>query len=353
MPIYKDEKYNTWFCKFYYVDYNGQKKQKLKRGFKTKREAKEFENRFLVKHQKDVTMPFSSLVKYYKEDMETRLKPATIYTKQNIIDKLILPYFNDMPLNNITPSTIRTWQNELIQNDKNYSQTYLRTIHTLLVAIFNFAMKYYDLKENPCSICGSIGSMKTEKEMTIWTLDQFKTFIEAEKDNIMYYTAFNVLFYTGLRIGELLALTWGDIDFNNQTISINKSLQVLNGITYITSPKTRKSNRTITIFPNLVRILQDYKNACYEPLNDSRLFPIAKSKVLRELRKKAKAQELPQIRLHDLRHSHASLLIELGFSPLAIADRLGHESVQTTLNVYSHLYPNKQDELAQKLQEIS
>ena len=97
MPIYKDEKYNTWFCKFYYVDYNGQKKQKLKRGFKTKREAKEFENRFLVKHQKDVTMPFSSLVKYYKEDMETRLKPATIYTKQNIIDKLILPYFNDMP----------------------------------------------------------------------------------------------------------------------------------------------------------------------------------------------------------------------------------------------------------------
>ena len=214
-------------------------------------------------------------------------------------------------------------------------------------------MKYYDLKENPCSICGSIGSMKTEKEMTIWTLDQFKTFIEAEKDNIMYYTAFNVLFYTGLRIGELLALTWGDIDFDNQTISINKSLQVLNGVTYITSPKTRKSIRTITIFPNLVRILQDYKNACYEPLNDSRLFPIAKSKVLRELRKKAKAQELPQIRLHDLRHSHASLLIELGFSPLAIADRLGHESVQTTLNVYSHLYPNKQDELAQKLQEIS
>lgn len=353
MPIYKDEKYNTWFCKFYYVDYNGQKKQKLKRGFKTKREAKEFENRFLVKHQKDVTMPFSSLVKYYKEDMETRLKPATIYTKQNIIDKLILPYFNDMPLNNITPSTIRTWQNELIQNDKNYSQTYLRTVHTLLVAIFNFAMKYYDLKENPCSICGSIGSMKTEKEMTIWTLDQFKTFIEAEKDDIMYYTAFNVLFYTGLRIGELLALTWGDIDFDNQTISINKSLQVLNGVTYITSPKTRKSIRTITIFPNLVRILQDYKNACYEPLNDSRLFPIAKSKVLRELRKKAKAQELPQIRLHDLRHSHASLLIELGFSPLAIADRLGHESVQTTLNVYSHLYPNKQDESAQKLQEIS
>lgn len=353
MPIYKDEKYNTWFCKFYYVDYNGQKKQKLKRGFKTKREAKEFENHFLVKHQKDVTMPFSTLVKYYKEDMETRLKPSTIYTKQNIIDKLILPYFNDMPLNNITPSTIRTWQNELIQSDKNYSQTYLRTVHTLLVAIFSFAMKYYDLKENPCSICGSIGSMKTEKEMTIWTLDQFKTFIEAEKDNIMYYTAFNVLFYTGLRIGELLALTWGDIDFDNQTISINKSLQVLNGVTYITSPKTRKSIRTITIFPNLVRILQDYKNACYEPLNDSRLFPIAKSKVLRELRKKAKAQELPQIRLHDLRHSHASLLIELGFSPLAIADRLGHESVQTTLNVYSHLYPNKQDELAQKLQEIS
>lgn len=258
-----------------------------------------------------------------------------------------------MPLNQITPSVIRSWQNELIQSGKNYSQTYLKTVHTLLVAIFNYGMKYYDLKENPCSRCGSIGSLKTEKEMKIWTLEQFKKFIESERNNIMYYTAFNVLFYTGLRIGELLALTWGDIDFNNQIISVNKSLQVLDGVTYITSPKTKKSIRNITIFPNLVEILQSYKNACYDPVDDSRLFPFVKSSILRELKKKTKIKELPQIRLHDFRHSHASLLIELGFSPLAIADRLGHESIKTTLDTYSHLYPNKQDELAQKLQEIS
>lgn len=351
MPVYKDQ--NKWIAKFYYVDHNGIKKQKLKRGFKTKREAKEFENHFLVKHQKDITMPFSVLVKYYKEDIETRLKPSTIYSKRIIIDRLILPYFQDMPLNQITPSVIRSWQNELIQSGKNYSQTYLKTVHTLLVAIFNYGMKYYDLKENPCSRCGSIGSLKTEKEMKIWTLEQFKKFIESERNNIMYYTAFNVLFYTGLRIGELLALTWGDIDFNNQIISVNKSLQVLDGVTYITSPKTKKSIRNITIFPNLVEILQSYKNACYDPVDDSRLFPFVKSSILRELKKKTKIKELPQIRLHDFRHSHASLLIELGFSPLAIADRLGHESVKTTLDTYSHLYPNKQDELAQKLQEIS
>ena len=353
MPVYKDPNWNNWVAKFYYVDHNGIKKQKLKRGFKTKREAKEFESHFLVKHQKDITMPFSVLAKYYKEDMETRLKPSTIYSKRVIIDRLILPYFRDMPLNQITPNVIRAWQNELIQSDKNYSQTYLKTIHTLLVAIFSFGMKYYDLKDNPASKCGSIGSLKTEKEMKIWTMEQFKKFIEAEKDNIMYYTAFNVLFYTGLRIGELLALTWGDIDFDNQTISVNKSLQVLDGITYVTSPKTKKSIRNVTIFQNLVEILQNYKNACYDPIDDLRLFPFVKSSILRELKKKAKIQELPQIRLHDFRHSHASLLIELGFSPLAIAERLGHESVKTTLDTYSHLYPNKQDELAKKLQEIS
>lgn len=354
MPVYKDENKNTWFAKFYYVDYNGVRKQKLKRGFNTKRDAKQFEHDFMVKYQKDNTMEFETLVAIYKQDIETRLKPSTIYSKEIIIDKLITPYFKNMSLNEITPNTIRQWQNDLIQNDKHYSQTYLNTVHTLLVAIFNFAVKYHNLKENPCSKCGSIGKAKTEKPMAIWTIDQFKEFIAIEKDiNIMYYTAFNVLFYTGIRIGELLALTWNDLDFENQIININKSLQVLNSVTYITSPKTPKSVRSIVIFPNLTKTLQDYKKACYEPVGDSRLFPFVKSSIMRELRKTTQQLDLPRIRLHDFRHSHASLLIELGFSPLAIAERLGHENVQTTLNIYSHLYPNKQDELAKKLQEIS
>lgn len=353
MPVFKDTKRNTWYCKAYYTDYAGERKQKLKRGFKTKREAKEYENNFLAKHQEDVTMPFSTLIKYYKDDMVTRLKPSTIYSKQIIIDKLILPYFQDMPLNEITPNVIRNWQNDLINDEKHYSKTYLKTVHTQLVAIFSFAQKYHNLKDNPASQCGSIGSSKSEQEMKIWTLEQFNTFIETEKNNIMYYTAFNVLYYTGMRLGELLALSWDKINFEEQTILIDKSLQKLNGVTYITSPKTKKSIRTIVIFPKLVEILKKYKEACYEPLDDTLVFPFVKSTISRELIRKTKNLDLPKIRIHDFRHSHVSLLIEMGLSINDIANRLGHESTKTTFDTYSHLYKNKDDEIAKKLQEIA
>ena len=303
MPAFKDENKKTRFCKFYYVDFSGTKKQKKKRGFTTKKQATEWERDFLVKYQSEITIPFSVLIKHYQEDMKARLKPSTIYSKNVIIEKHILPYFKDTPINKITPKHVRSWQNEMINHEKNFSQTYLKTLQTQLVSIFNYAVRYYDLKENPCNKAGSMGSLKTEKEMTIWTIDQFKEFIATEEDSL-YYTAFNTLFYTGLRVGELLALTWNDIDFNDNTLSVTKSFQQLHGQIYITSPKTPKSVRTIVIFPYLSQILLKYKNALYESKSSDRIFNTTKSSLLRELRRKAKEIELPPIRLHDLRHPY-------------------------------------------------
>ncbi len=351
MPVYKDKKTNTWYCKFYYEDYTGAKKQKFKRGFKLKKEAQEYEKQFLVLHSEDNTMLFSALIKDYKRDMYTRFKPSTIESHENIINKHIAPFFNNLPLNQITPKTVRKWQNELLESPKTYSQSYLNTIYTQLVAIFNYAIKYHGLKQNPASLCGSIGKARAKRNMTIWTLDDFKLFLTYE-DDPMYYCAFNLLYYTGMRIGELMALTWDDIDLEKKEIHISKSLQRFNGIEHITAPKTAKSVRSIVIFDHLIEILKEYKKRLYEP-NTDRLFNVTKSSFGRELKRKAKLAGLPEIRVHDLRHSHASLLIELGFNPVAIADRLGHESIKITLDTYSHLYPNKQDQIAQKLEEIS
>ena len=152
-----------------------------------------------------------------------------------------------------------------------------------------------------------------------------------------------------MRMGELLALVVSDVDFQKRTISITKSYQRMGGRDVITEPKTPKSKRVITIPQFLAIDLQDYLNSMYGVQDEDRLFPITKYYLEHEMERGIKGSGVKRIRIHDLRHSHASMLVEMGFSPLEIAERLGHEKIETTLNTYSHLYPNKQEQLADKL----
>ncbi|MBQ8634475.1 MAG: site-specific integrase [Lachnospiraceae bacterium] len=354
MPVYYDEGTKSWYCKFYYVDYTGTKKQKKKRGFKLQREAKEWERNFLERQQANLTMLFENFVHIYKEDIKHRIKEVTFIQKEIIIDKKLLPYFGKLPVSDITPAAIRKWQNELIsyrdENGKPYSETYLKTINNQLTAIFNYAEKYYDLTNNPCKKAGSIGKSHAE-EMQFWTIDEFKTFLEQVSDKPHCRAAFLTLYYTGLRIGELLALEYGDIDFAERTLNVSKTLQRIGKEDVVTSPKTAGSNRIITLPPFLVDELKAYTDMLYGVNEQSRLFPYTKSFFMNEIKRGTRTGAVKRIRLHDLRHSHASLLIELGFSALAIADRLGHDKVETTLNTYAHLFPHRRDEIAEKLQE--
>lgn len=161
--------------------------------------------------------------------------------------------------------------------------------------------------------------------------------------------AFMVLNWTGIRLGELLALTAADVDFEKRTISITKSYQCLGKKDVITPPETSKTKRVITIPEFLAADIKDYIDNLYGVGENDRMFPITKYFLEHEIKRGIKESGVKKIRIHDLRHSHASMLIELGFSPLEIADRLGHEKVETTLNTYSHLYPNKQAKLADRL----
>lgn len=195
--------------------------------------------------------------------------------------------------------------------------------------------------------------MGTEKrkEMQFWTLDEYKKFSEAMMDKTISFYAFEMLYWCGIREGEMLALTPKDFDFKAETVTINKSYQRLKGRDVITTPKTKKSNRTIKMPKFLCEEMQEYLGMFYGAGENDRIFPVSKSYMHHEMDRGAKEAGVKRIRIHDLRHSHVSLLIEMGFTALAIADRLGHESIEVTYR-YAHLFPSKQTEMANKLDDL-
>lgn len=349
MKAERDAKTGKWLIQYRYTDWQGNRKKSTKRGFNTKREAEEWVRNFLMSQQADFNMYFEDFLKLYYEDMAARIRENTMNTKKYIIDLKILPYFGKKSINSITPADIRKWQNELMS--QGYSQTYLRTINNQLTAIFNYAVKYYDLKSNPCRKAGSMGKNQAD-EMNFWTKEEFSDFADAIMDKQDSYTAFTTLFWTGMRIGELLALTPADINFEEKTISISKSYQRIKRKDVITPPKTPKSNRIITVPDFLLADIKDYMNSIYGLKDTDRLFPLTKSFIEHEMQRGIKNSGVKRIRVHDIRHSHCALLFEMGIAPLEVADRLGHERVETTLNIYAHIYPNKQKHLSDKLEQV-
>ena len=340
MPVYKD-KNGTWYAMVRYEDWQGERKQKCKRGFVTKREAQNWERRFLLQANSDLDMLFKDFYKLYEQDMRSRLKQNTWEHKAHVIQSKILPYFGDKPMKDIQARDVLSWQNELLRhrdkNGKPYSETYLKNLHN-------------HLGVNPAAKAGSIG-VKNAKEMNFWTKDEYMQFSEAMMDKPVSFYAFEMLYWCGIRLGELLALTPEDFDFQNRKLRINKSYQRIKGQDVITEPKTKKSNRTIEMPDFLCEEMQDYLRMLYDQKSDERIFTISKSYLHHEMDRGVKETGLKRIRIHDLRHSHVSLLIELGFSAVAIADRVGHESIEITYR-YAHLFPSKQAEMANKLSEL-
>ena len=353
MAVYKEDKTGTWRVIYRYTDWNGERKQTQKRGFKTRREAQAWEHEQLNKKNADLDMKFKSFVELYTADVKTRLKENTWATKEHIIRTKLEPYFGKLKMCAITPQQIITWQNELInyrdEQGKAYSPVYLKTVNNQLSAIFNHAVKYYNLRENPCKKAGSMGKKKN-REMQFWTKEEYLKFAGAMMDKPLSYYAFEMLYWCGLREGELLALTPADFDFSRKTLRINKSYQRLQGKDVITTPKTKKSNRIIQMPDFLCDEIKDYLSLLYEPAEDERIFQLSKHQLKRGMEYGCKASGVKEIRIHDLRHSHVSLLIDLGYSAVAIGQRVGHESVEITYR-YAHLFPTVQKDMAEKLNQ--
>ena len=290
MGVFKCKETGTWYVMTRYRDWKGERKQKCKRGFATKRAAQDWEQKFHMQNEQ-------------------------------------LAYRDE--------------------KHKPYSQTYLKTLHNQLSAIFNHAVRFYDLRANPASKVGNMGN-EERREMLFWTKEEYQKFAVEMMDKPVSFYAFEMLYWCGIREGELLALTPADFDFQNSTVRINKSYQRLHGEDVITSPKTKKSNRTIKMPQFLCEEMQDYLGMLYGVKKKDRIFTVTKSYLHHEMDRGSKAAGVKRIRIHDLRHSHISLLIDMGFSAVAIADRVGHESIEITYR-YAHLFPSKQSEMAKKL----
>ena len=351
MAAFKNKTNGTWYVQFRYTDWKGERQQKLKRGFATKKEAQAWEREFLMQKQADVNMTFESFAQLYEKDMKPKLKLNTWLTKESIIQKKILPYFGKRKLSEITAKDVMDWQNAIRgltdAKGKPYSPTYLKTVHNQLSALFNHAVRYYGLQVNPAAKAGNMG-VEERREMLFWTKDEYLKFADAMMDKPLSYYAFEMLYWCGIREGELLALTPADFDFEAGTVKISKSYQRLHGEDVITTPKTKKSNRTIKMPNFLCDEMRDYLGMLYGVKKKDRIFTVTKSYLHHEMDRGAKEAGVKRIRIHDLRHTHISLLIDMGFSAVAIADRVGHESIEITYR-YAHLFPSKQTEMADKL----
>lgn len=348
MSIAFNEKYK-YYEAFFYVTINNKRKQIHKRGFKTKREAKLYEQEYIKKYNNSTLMSFQSAYELYLEDCKKRVKPSTIASKQ-VAFIPALDFFKNALLEKITPLDIRNYQNFILS--KGYAKTTQKIYTKQISSLFNFFIKYYGLKQNPCIIAGSIGSSKTQKEMQVWSVQEFQKFIENIK-NQYYKLVFSLLFWSGMRIGELQALTIGDFDFEKNTININKTYYKIKKKEYISTPKTEQSKRVIDMPKNIMEMAKDYIEHFPVKNKACRLFLYEKVNYKSLLENTVKKIGLKKIRIHDLRHSHASLLLNEGVNIIAVSKRLGHSNIAMTLKTYTHLLEQNKKELIEKLNYIT
>lgn len=352
MPVYKDEKNRgTWRAVIRYTDWTGKRVETSKRGFAKRSEAKEYEEEFLRTAGKSPDMSMDSLCRLYLADLKTRRKPTTVYSEECVINRHILPHLGEMPVNKITVATVRQWQNTIMQakaiySGRSLSPHTLRNISVCLSSILNYAVRFYGLPQNPVQVARGMG--KAVVHIDFWEAKEYKRFlsvIDDENDKLF----FQILYTSGMRVGEFLALGMDDIDFRKNQIRINKTYNWK--LKYISPPKTATSVRTLTMPKGIMQSLRKFLDRYYQI--PERIFSVTSQKILTSrLAKYADKAGVHRIRLHDLRHSHASFLIQKKIPITAIAQRLGHKNAKVTLEVYSHVYQSSDGKIAKVLEKL-
>ncbi len=346
MPTYLSKTNNTYYCSIYYKSYLGKTGRKMKRGFKTELEANEWEASFLNEYKGNLEMTFNEFYIIYLKDLCIRVSNSTYERKKYAMDAQILPYFMNKKLNSIRPIDIREWQQVVLE--KKLASSYVRNLFGSLSQIFELAIIMFNLSSNPCKIAKTIGNRRTKK-IIVMSPTTFKYFFNSVIE-IEFKLIFAILYMTGIRLGELLALTSNDINFENNSLTISKSAIVSNGKIIIKETKTICSNRIITIPKDLICLLKSY-SVTKNPTN--LLFTKTKYSIHSEISRYCKEINYVKIRIHDFRHSHASYLLQSNVNIVEVSNRLGHENVYTTLKTYAHLMPDMHDSISEKLDELS
>lgn len=275
-------------------------------------------------------MQSSAFFAMFEDNYAACYRRIDLFHQRYMMDKYIIPYLGKHSVNKIYPADIIRWQG--IIKEMGFKPTYQRMVNNQLVALFNHAQRIYGLQHNPCSKVKRLGKSEAEK-LSFWTREEYDRFISAIEKGSTYYIMFRILFWTGCREGELLALTINDFDFENNIINIDKTYFRVNRKDIITEPKTDNSVRTITIPESL----KAYISRLYKYPKDYRIFDMTDRAVQKALKRYIKVSGVRDIRVHDLRHSHAAMLINQGVQPLLIKERLGHKDIRITVNIpYRH-----------------
>lgn len=338
----------------------GKQIQKYRSGFATKKEARAEYSKLILSTPDELTekkeeVTFKKFIQeIYLPWYKTQVKESTYKNRYATIEKHF-SYFYKMNTDKIEPIHVQNWQLKLA---KNYSPNYVRIIQGMLAAAFDRAIVLGLAKKNPARMIGNVKSRKPK--IDFWTLEEFQKVISLLYKGDYYehylFISYWLLFMTGMRIGEAAALQWSDIDFETGVLSINKNLYYKTMTDYkFVETKTQASIRDIVIDDDTIKELKEWKEVQQKVLPKCNFVlsyngtPTSKTTLPRALEKLANLAGVHRIKIHALRHSHASLLISMGENPLIIKDRLGHEKIQTTLGTYGHLYPNSNFEVAKKL----
>lgn len=343
---YKEKDTKKWTAQWFETNAKGEKKKRRKRGFDTKREALEFERQKKLSSVRSMDMKLSDFMEVYFADKQNELKERTMKNKKYMMQQHIVPYFGEQMMSEISAGQIIQWQNEM--QSKGFSDAYLRMIQNQLTSLFTHASRIYDLQINPCKKVKRMGS-DDNRSLDFWTTEEYQRFIQTIDPEDKYYIIFEILFWTGCRIGELLAFTKNDIDFERNRISITKTYYRTGRQDMITEPKTKQSVRIIEIPEFLKCEIQTFVERQYGLPGNERLFPIVQEAVQHKMKRHMELAGVKKIRVHDLRHSHVAYLIHKGIEPLLIKERVGHKDIRITLNTYGHLYPNQQRKVADML----
>lgn len=350
MPVYQDKKTKKWSFRTYASDVYGNRKQYERNGFITKKEAQAAESKFKLEELNiNSNVTFQELYEKYIEYKELQLKAQSLRAIKSRFKNYILPYFKEYKIDKITNNVYVKWQKEI--EKKSFKHKYNSTLHGAMVNILNYGVKFYNLKSNIASLSGNF-KRKTElkKKVDFWSPEEFNQFINVVNNNV-YKTFFNTLYYTGIRQGEALALNWNDFK-DNKYLDINKTIskESIDKERVINTPKTSNSIRKIKIDEELIKELNElkefYKN--YEGFSNEwfifgGLKPLAPTTIGRKKDNYCDKAKVKKIRIHDFRHSHASLLLSMNVPITVISERLGHSDINMTLNTYSHMIPKDED----------
>ena len=361
--IYQDKKSSKWyFVANLGYDNNGNRLRHWGRGFSSQKEAKSAYDDYMNNFSKSAikmnsTMSYEEFFyKYFEPDYKRSVKLSTYENRISSMEKHF-KFFYKRKLKDIKAPLIKERQNNL---SKSYSSAYIRLIFGMFQMSLDLAVKLELLQTN---IAKKVGNVKKEKKtVDFWTKEEFEKVISTfDISNYHDFYGFMViwfLFMTGLRIGEARALTWSDVDFNNHTVNITKSMYYKNAEEfYITPPKTKADIRKIALDLDTIEYLKTWKktqekNIITDYVLSYNGLPINKTKIRRTIQRHSNLANVHDIKIHALRHSHASLLISLGENAIIVRDRLGHEDIETTLGTYGHLYPNMNREVATKLSNL-